>query len=84
MFLHLGHGVMVSESRVVAIVDSTLLDHSPETRQYFNRMRGQSQVYGDLSETKSLVICADAVYCSQISAATLVRRMYGRPYGALI
>ncbi|MCL6563152.1 MAG: DUF370 domain-containing protein [Firmicutes bacterium] len=77
MYLHIGHDQTIHHRQIVAIVDRELLTRSPETRQWFNRLRGLNQIYGDEREAKSLVIVDSGVYCSPISALTLLRRAAG-------
>lgn len=79
MYLHLGRDVMVAHSRIVAILDRQVIDRSAETRQYFNRIRGAGQVFGDLNDAKSLIVLNDAIICSPISAVTLMRRIASTP-----
>ncbi|MBX5465979.1 MAG: DUF370 domain-containing protein [Firmicutes bacterium] len=78
MYLHIGHDVTVPQGEVIAIIDRELLRRSPETRQWFNRLRGLGQIFGDEREAKSLVIVPNGVYCSPISAVTLMRRAQSR------
>jgi len=77
MYLHIGHDLTIHHRQIVAIVDRDLLDRSPETRQWFSRLRGLNQIYGDEKDAKSLVIVDGGVYCSPISALTLLRRASG-------
>lgn len=74
MYVHVGGDVMVPRARVIAIVNLAILDISPETHQFFDRMRALDKVEGDLKHAKSMVILENGIYLSSISATTLARR----------
>lgn len=74
MYVHVGGDVMVPRARVIAIVGVGVLDTSPETRQFFDRMRSLAKVEGERKYAKSMVILDDRIYLSSISPSTLARR----------
>ncbi len=74
MYLHLGQDVMIRGSELVAILDSSILDISEETKQFFGRLRAMGHVQGDSRLSKSMIITDHKIYFSKISATTLGRR----------
>lgn len=70
---------MVAANEVVAIVDRDLLDQSRDFRHFYNRLRAQGRIYGQLGEAKTLIVTTDSIVLSSISSQTLVRRLRRRP-----
>ena len=81
MFLHVGQEVMIRASEIVAILDSSILDQSNETRQFFNRLRALDRVEGDVPSSKSMIVTDRGIYLSKISTSTLARRGYNDAIG---
>ena len=79
MYLNLGKGTLVDEKSVIGIFDLDICSQSHLTRKYLAMAEKAGQVINAAEDIpKSFVICRDgekpAVYLSQMSAATLLRR----------
>lgn len=82
MFLHLGEKTIVNTRDIIGIFDIENTSVSKDTREFL-RGNGQYRVVTVSYEMpKSFVICStdgeDVVYISQISAATLKKRLTSR------
>ena len=80
MYLHLGQNEIVADHRVIGIFDLDKCSYSKKTRDYLSRADQEGvvlDVSGDIP--KSFVVCREGkrtvVYISQISPATLKKRM---------
>jgi hypothetical protein len=75
MYLHLGADVVVRSDEIIGIFD---LDHIGVTRGGLDFLRGAERegrvetVGADLP--KAAVVCAERVYLTQITSATLLKR----------
>ena len=79
MYLHLGKGTVINEDGIVGIFDLDICSQSHITRKYLAMAEKAGQVINAAEDIpKSFVVCRDkgktAVYLSQMSAATLLRR----------
>jgi len=80
MYVHLGADTVVRSERIVGIfdTDNTTVNHI--TREYLNRMEQEGRLISITYELpKSFVVCVEngeqKVYLSQVSAATLKKRI---------
>ena len=81
MYLHLGQNEIVPDRRVIGIFDLDKCSYEKRTREYLTRAEKDGvvlDVSGDLP--KSFVVCdhpyhPQLVYLSELSSATLQRRM---------
>ncbi|MGN1097367.1 MAG: extracellular matrix regulator RemB [Clostridia bacterium] len=80
MYLHIGGQKMVKQRDIVAILDLETTSVSKKTKEFL-RASEKKGVVVNVSEDipKSYVICnedgADKIYISQISSATLLKRV---------
>ena len=82
MYLHLGGGVVVPESSIVAVFDLDNTSQSHLTRQYLAAAEKSGQVINVAEDIpKSFVVCKDErgmrVYLSQMATQTLLKRASG-------
>ncbi len=83
MYLHLGQSMMVPFQDVIGIFDLDNTTQSHITRKFLSRAEKESRAVTVGSELpKSFILCAerkpggrDRVYISQLSPATLLRRV---------
>lgn len=82
MFLHLGADVVVSQKRVIAILDLRTAGASEDTRAFLEALRAQKRVVTVAEgEPKSLVLTDHEAYLSPISSLTLKKRSEtGNPF----
>ena len=79
MYLHLGKGTVILKDGIVGIFDLDICSQSHLTRKYLTMAEKAGQVINAAEDIpKSFVVFKDgdktAVYLSQMSAATLLRR----------
>ena len=79
MYLHLGKGTVVDEREIIGIFDLDICSQSHLTRKFLTMAEKNGRVFNAAEDIpKSFVICGNgektAVYLSQMSAATLLRR----------
>ena len=79
MYLHIGKGWVLDTEEIVGIFDLDICSQSHLTRKYLAAAEKAGQVINAAEDIpKSFVVCRDkersAVYLSQMSAATLLRR----------
>ena len=79
MYLHLGKGTVILKAGIVGIFDLDICSQSHLTRKYLTMAEKAGQVINAAEDIpKSFVVFQDgdknAVYLSQMSAATLLRR----------
>ena len=79
MYLHLGKGTIVDDRSILGIFDLDICSQSHLTRKYLNMAEKAGQVINAAEDIpKSFVVYRErertAVYLSQMSAATLLRR----------
>lgn len=81
MYLHLGQDTVVRTHTVVGIFDSDNATLSRHTRDYLNDIQRQGRLVSITDDIfKSFIVCVDesgeeTVYLSQLSAATLRKRL---------
>ena len=83
MYLHLGQNEIVPDHRIIGIFDLDKCSYEKRTREYLTRAEKDGvvlDVSGDLP--KSFVVCdhpyhPQLVYLSELSSATLQKRMEG-------
>ncbi len=81
MYLHLGNDVLVQTKDVIGIFDIEKSSTSKLTRQFLQKAGKADRIfYINYEMPKSFIICLDedfneTVYISQISCATLLKRM---------
>lgn len=80
MYIHLGQDTVVRASTVISIFDTDNATLSRHTRDYLHRQETRGQVVSITYELpKSFVVCVEngheTVYLSQLSAATLRKRI---------
>ncbi len=79
MYLHLGKGTVIDDRGIIGIFDLDICSQSHLTRKYLTMAEKNGQVVNAAEDIpKSFVVCREngrsAVYLSQMSAATLLRR----------
>lgn len=80
MYLHLGGQTMVKQRDIVAILDLETTSVSKKTKEFL-RINERNGVVENISEDipKSYIICNEngrtKIYISQISSATLLKRV---------
>ena len=79
MYLHLGRGILVKKSDIVAVCDLDNSSYSHITRDYLARAEKAGQVVSDCEDLpKSFVVVntdeGQRVYLSQLSSVTLMAR----------
>ncbi len=79
MYLHLGRGILVRKSDIVAIFDLDNSSYSHITRSYLTQAEKAGQVISDCEDLpKSFVVVAaphgQRVYLSQLNSLTLMSR----------
>ena len=85
MYLHLGEQTVVNDRYIIGIFDIENTSVSKDTRDFLRGGKGTYTVVNVSYEMpKSFVVCSDGkqntVYISQISAATLKKRLFARQY----
>ena len=81
MYLHLGQSVVVPWSRIIGIFDLDNTTYNVKAADLINRAEKNGRVIlctDDLP--KSVVLCDNAVYLSQLSPSTLLRRVEGNSF----
>lgn len=75
MYLHVGGDRLVALASIIAILDTSVLKLSPETRQMYLRLRSEGAVVGvDPDIRRSLVVTDEGIVESTVSSATLMER----------
>ena len=85
MYLHLGEQTVVNDRYIIGIFDIENTSVSKDTRDFLRAKNGVYTVVNVSYEMpKSFVVCSDGgkttVYISQISAATLRKRLNAHHY----
>ena len=83
MYLHLGKNVVVSTKSIIGIFDLDNTSKSLVTRETLDRAEKEKNIINVSEELpKSFVICGgkrrEKIYVSQLSTATLIKRMISR------
>lgn len=80
MFLHLGRDIVISQRSIVAVLDMDTATSSRHSRAFLSQAEKRGQVFVVSDELpRSVVLCVgpngqNAVYISQISSKTLIKR----------
>jgi len=80
MYLHIGNGVLVNDSEIVAVFDLDNSSHSNITRDYLSRAEkaGQLITVAEGELPKSFVLCAGKnwkkLYLCNINSSTIFKR----------
>ncbi len=76
MFLHLGGDIMVSQDKIIAILDIETAIKNADTEKYLKKINNSGLIthVSDVGKEKSLVITTDTNYLSPISSTTLLKR----------
>ena len=76
MYLHIGGNTMVKYGDIVAILDMETTSVSKKTREFFKECEKRGQVINVAEDIpKSYILCGEKIYISQISSATLLKRV---------
>ena len=76
MYLNIGGNAMIKYNDIVAILDMETTSISKKTREFFKECERRGQVVNVAEDIpKSYILCGDKIYISQISSATLLKRV---------
>ena len=76
MYLHLGADTVVRTADVVAVLDADNATAGKSTADFLRKAQERGRLTDvDGALPKSITVCGDKVYFSQISAATLLKRI---------
>ncbi|MGN1418450.1 MAG: extracellular matrix regulator RemB [Acutalibacteraceae bacterium] len=77
MYLHLGQSTVIKTDEIVGIFDLDNTTVSKKTRDFlFQAQEEKKVIYVSQELPKSFIVCRDnTVYISQISCATLIKRI---------
>lgn len=80
MYLHLGNDTVIKTENIVGVFDLESASVSRFTKKYFSKVQKENKVINVSPEIpKSFIVCdedgRETVYISQISVATLLKRM---------
>ena len=75
MYLHIGKNMVLRESDIIGILDLDNSSQSRITRDYLAKAE-QSEIVVNVADDlpKSVVICEDRIYLSQLASSTLLKR----------
>ena len=76
MFLHLGADVLISQDKIIAILDCETAMSNATSENFLNQIRKEKniQYISEEGKEKSLVITNSGNYFSPISSTTLLKR----------
>lgn len=81
MYLHLGNSIVVPDNRILGIFDMDNCSWSHRTRRFLEKAEKEGRVvYVGSDLPRSFIVCGweydlPTVYISQLSAATLIKRV---------
>ena len=76
MYLNIGGNAMIKYNDIVAILDMETTSISKKTREFFKECERRGQVVNVAEDIpKSYILCGDKIYISQVSSATLLKRV---------
>ena len=82
MYLHLGSDVSVHVSDIVGIFDIEKVTVQKYMNDYLSQCQKQGKIYYvSLDMPKSIIVCSDIVYISNVSCLTL-RERFGKLFTA--
>ncbi len=75
MYLYLGSDVVVDDSKILGIFDIEKVTVDRYMKEYLNISQKKGQIYYvSLDMPKSIIVCDDVVYISNVSCETLKKR----------
>lgn len=75
MYLHLGSDVSVNVNEIVGIFDIEKVTVQSYMNEYLSYCQNNSKIYYvSLDMPKSIIVCTDTVYISNVSCLTLRKR----------
>lgn len=78
MYLHLGSDVSVHTDDIVGIFDIEKVTVQKYMNEYLSVCQKQGKIYYvSLDMPKSIIVCTDTVYISNVSPLTLRKRLNG-------
>ncbi len=76
MYLNIGGNSVIKYNDIVAILDMETTSISKKTREFFKECEKRGQVVNVAEDIpKSYILCGDKIYISQVSSATLLKRV---------
>lgn len=78
MYVSLGSDVSVLKSDIIGIFDIEKTSVEKSVNDFLSRCQKSNKIYYvSLDMPKSFIVCNDCVYITNVSAATILRRMSG-------
>mgnify|MGYP001028457945 CR=1 FL=1 len=78
MYVSLGSDVSVLKSDIIGIFDIEKTSVEKSVNDFLSRCQKSNKIYYvSLDMPKSFIVCNDCVYITNVSAATILRRMFG-------
>lgn len=74
MFIHIGDGNVIHSDEIIAIIDYSLISSSTIMDEMMTTAKQTKKVIGPKTNTKSIMITKDLIYCSNLSVNTLKKR----------
>lgn len=76
MFLHLGGDILVSQKKVIAILNLETAINNISSENFLKQIRKNENIYyiSESGKEKSLIITTEGNYLSPISSTTLLKR----------
>ena len=76
MYIHIGSDVSVDEKEIVGIFDIEKVTVHKYMNDYLSHCQKKGKIYYvSLDMPKSIIVCTDMVYISNVSCLTLRKRM---------
>ncbi|NMA70231.1 MAG: DUF370 domain-containing protein [Desulfitobacterium sp.] len=75
MFLHLGGDILISQEKIIAILDLETVMRNSASEKFLNNIINNGDIQNiTTGKEKSLVVTVDGNYLSPISSTTLLKR----------
>lgn len=75
MFLHLGGDILISQEKIIAILDLETVMKNSASEKFLNNIKINNDIQNiTRGKEKSLVVTTDGNYLSPISSTTLLKR----------
>lgn len=75
MFLHLGGDILVSQEKIIAILDLETVMKNSASEKFLNNIKNNNDIQNiTCGKEKSLVVTTGGNYLSPISSTTLLKR----------
>ncbi len=75
MYIHLGSDVTVPKSEIIGIFDLERISVQKNVNYFLSHCQKSGKIYYvSLDMPKSIIVCPDRVYVSNVSAGTLKKR----------